>query len=490
MSNFKKLFSLILALMMVLSCFAGCNKDGGDDEGAATKVVGDNVAVEDLAGITGDTIYVGNTAGTTGALSSIGEPFNLGIQAAFAAYNADGGYKGLKVALKHYDDGGDATQAVTLMNQLVFDDEVFAVVGNFGSYAVASNLDILIDEGVPMVYAAAGNDILFNEKAEGNDKAIFPVQPLNHTEGQILILRAFAPADKGGMAAVKVGVLSNNDEASQSMLAGVKAEAETSNLSSKIVYQNVAGDDYSGAINAFKDAGCDVIVCLVTGNYFTTALKAMANANLYCKVLTSYNNASAAVFNDATTTLLASEYEAVFNTVAIYAQGWLDISSTTYVFDAEAATPLGQAYKALYESMSMEYTGVVNFNETYWDVACDIYNYAVSQGRADALVMSYDSFALAGYIAGNLFCQGLEALEASGEALTRENYIAIMESKEYQIAMADAISFADGLRSGVTSFSLTQIFDYYAYGAQYHQAASATVYPLTSIAEYRELLKG
>ena len=55
----------------------------------------------------GNVIYVGNTAGTTGALASIGVPFNLGIQAAFAEYNKSGGFNGKTVELKHYDDKGN-----------------------------------------------------------------------------------------------------------------------------------------------------------------------------------------------------------------------------------------------------------------------------------------------------------------------------------------------------------------------------------------------
>lgn len=510
MKKFKSILALLLALVMLLS-MAACGgntddnggndgnvestgvgngdggEDGGNDDGGSAEVEYD-AEDEDLLGITDTTIYVGNTAGITGALATIGEPFNVGIQAAFAAYNAAGGYKGLNVELVNYDDEGDAAQSVTLMEKLVYDDEVFAIVGNFGSYAVAANLDILIDEGVPMVYAAAGNDVLYNGDAEGNEKAIFPVQPLNHTEGQMMILRAFAPTDMGGMGATKVGVLTNNDEASQSMLEGIKEEAEHSALTDKIVYQNVAGDDFSAAINAFKSAGCDTVVIAVTGSYFTNALKAMANANFYAVVLTSYNNASTTALNGTDNKLLEEYYDVMAN-IPIFAQAWLDTSSTEYYYNNEGG--LLDTYTIL--GMTNDGAGVAGFTESYWSAAEDIYNYCISAGRADGFAMSYNSYALAGYIAGDLFCQGLKALEEKGVGLTRENYIKIMESQDYQIAMADSISFADGMRSGVQSFALTMFYDYYSLdaeygGGQYHQALSTTVYPLTSIEEYRAML--
>ena len=507
----KKLLAIFLTIALLTCLFAGCGKTGSDDtktiaiggSGASGSTGGvdtssgngtsntqssgnGTLGVENIKGITETTIYVGNTAATTGAYAAIGEPFNVGIQAAFAAYNAQGGFYGLKVELINYDDQGDAAQSVTYMQQLIQDDEVFAIVGNFGSYAVAANLDILIDENVPMVYAAAGNDILFNDSAEDGERAIFPVQPLCYTEGQMLILRAFAPYEAGGMGGTKVGVLTNNDESSQTMLSGIQYEAGVSGLNDKIVYQNVATTDYSAAINALKDAGCDVVV-YASSTYFTTALLAMSNAEYYPMVLTSYNNASATVLNN--NNVLMPEYENVLKNIPIFAQAWLDITSTDYVYDAECQTTLGQAYKNFYALYNMEYTGVTGFSEIYWGVAQNIFDYCTAQGRTDALAMSYNSYALAGYIAGDLFCQGLIALEQSGKDLTRANFIDIMESQEFRVVMADSISFANGMRAGVQSFALTMFYDLYDYnGGLYHSASSTTVSGLVSIEEFRALI--
>ena len=105
--------------------------------------------------------------------------------------------------------------------------------------------------------------------------------------------------------------------------------------------------------------------------------------------------------------------------------------------------------------------------------------------------MSYDSYALAGYIAGDLFCQAMAELQKSGKELSRENLITVLESKEYKIAMADALSFANGMRSGVQSFALTWVFDSHnlEVGAtEDHVATSVTVHGLMSIEDYRALL--
>ena len=471
----KKFFALVLALVMVLGLVA-CGEKAP--------------AAEELKGVTEDTILVGNTAGTTGALATIGGPFNIGIEAAFAAYNAEGGFNGKSVKLQHYDDGGVATQSVTLTEQLIHEDEVFAIVGNFASNCVAANLPIIKEANVPMVYAAAGNNELLNEAAEGADRGIFPVQPLNFTEGRMLILRAFAPLTNGGLGGTKVGVLTNTVEASQTILKGIEAEAADLPAAQKdaITYQNVTSTDFSAAINALKNAGCDVVVMGVIGADFTSALTAMANANYYVPVLTSYNNANAGILNDAATTILAEQYTDVLTNIPIYAQAWLDITSTEY-FYTNPDSALLKGYEAL--GLAQPGVGMPGFKEEYWVVAEKIFNYCTEQGMDNAFAMSYDSYALAGYIAGDLFCQGLKELQAQGKELTRANYVDVLESKEYQVAMADTISFANGMRSGVQSFALTMFYDAFTInGGAYHSASSATVHGLTSIDDYRALIKG
>ena len=471
----KKFFALVLALVMVLGLVA-CGEKAP--------------AAEELKGVTEDTILVGNTAGTTGALATIGGPFNIGIEAAFAAYNAEGGFNGKSVKLQHYDDGGVATQSVTLTEQLIHEDEVFAIVGNFASNCVAANLPIIKEANVPMVYAAAGNNELLNEAAEGADRGIFPVQPLNFTEGRMLILRAFAPLANGGLGGTKVGVLTNTVEASQTILKGIEAEAADLPAAQKdaITYQNVTSTDFSAAINALKNAGCDVVVVGVIGTDFTSALTAMANANYYVPVLTSYNNANAGILNDAATTILAEQYTDVLTNIPIYAQAWLDITSTEY-FYTNPDSALLKGYEAL--GLAQPGVGMPGFKEEYWVVAEKIFNYCTEQGMDNAFAMSYDSYALAGYIAGDLFCQGLKELQAQGKELTRANYVDVLESKEYQVAMADTISFANGMRSGVQSFALTMFYDAFTInGGAYHSASSATVHGLTSIDDYRALIKG
>ena len=437
-NRFTKILSLALVALMCIMPLAACKPV---EEGGISNDVYE-----------GDVIYVGNTAGITGALASIGVPFNLGIKAAFAEYNANGGFKGKTVELKHYDDEGVATNSVSLMEKLIHEDEVFAIVGNYGGYAVNVNLDILKENCVPMIYAAAGIDALYNGNAtDDGDRCIFPVQPLNKTEGRSLIVRAFASATKddgtltGGLGATKVGVIANQDEASQATLRGIKLEADSLPASKRdsIVYQDVPGTDFGAAATAIVAAGCDTVIITVTGTYFISALTALAQANFTGNVLTSYNNASADVLNNGGK--LTEAGLDIMSKMTIYAQGWLDVTSTTYVYNKDTA--LFRTYKMQDSKLYGE--GVVGFTEGYWDVAESIFNYAYTVDKGSAWAMSFNSYALAGYIAGNMFCEALKALEASGKDLTRANLVEIMETTELPVAMAGTISYANGARTGV-----------------------------------------
>ena len=448
--TFTKLISLVLVLVLSLASLAACAKK--DEEAKLSTEVYE-----------GNVIYVGNTAGTTGALANIGVPFNRGLEAAFAEYNANGGFNGKTVALKHYDDKGVATNSVPLMEKLVHEDEVFAIVGNYGGYAVNVNLDILKENCVPMIYAAAGVDALYNDNATSDsDRCIFPVQPLNMTEGRSLIVRAFANAVDanslltGGLGATKVGVIANQDEASQGILKGIKAEADTLPASKKanILYQDVPGNDFNAAATSIVSNGCDTVIVTVTGTNFIAALTALAQANFTGNVLTSYNNADAGVLNGDDKKLSDAGKE-IMDKMTIYAQGWLDITSTEYVYNADTA--LFRTYKMQDSKLYGE--GVVGFTEEYWQVAEAIFDYAYTVDKGTAWAMSYNSYALAGYIAGNLFCQALEELEKSGKELTRANLVEIMETAELKVAMAGTISYANGSRTGVEKFAVSAFVD-------------------------------
>ena len=65
-----------------------------------------------------------------------------------------------------------------------------------------------------------------------------------------------------------------------------------------------------------------------------------------------------------------------------------------------------------------------------------------------------NSYAMAGYIAGSIFVQALQAVDKAGLELNYANFAKIMEETEFSIPMGGTISYAGGDRLGVTALAL------------------------------------
>jgi ABC-type branched-subunit amino acid transport system substrate-binding protein len=373
-----------------------------------------------VQGVDDSTILVGNTAATTGAFATVGIPFNAGMEAAFKAYNDAGGFDGRAIKLIHYDDGFDAAQGLTYTQTLVETDHVFAIVGHFGTNTVGATLDYLKQMGIPMVYAATGIADLYQEGATGNNKVIYPVQPIYNSEGRVLLARALAPVDGGmGLGGTKIGVISTTDDAGTGLLYGVKKQNET--LNADIVYQEVdaAATDYAAAVNVLKDNGCDVVIPCMNQAPLAILMSSMRDANFNANVVTSYVNASAVTLGAFVENGSVTADRRVFSTA------WLDTS-----------TEEGMAgYLEFYAAMAA------------WELENG------GSGNDNAL----NSYAMAGYIAGSLFVQALNDLHEKGLELNWANFNDVMESVDFMIPMGGEISFHNGDRLAITSLALNTI---------------------------------
>lgn len=433
----KKIIATILSLTMLLS-LAACSSTPSTDD---TVDADEYTPFVEVQGITEDTIYVGNTAATTGSFATVGVPFNAGMEAAFKAYNDAGGFDGLNIELIHYDDGFDAAQGLTYTKTLVETDNVFAIVGHFGTNTVGATLDYIKEKGIPMVYAATGISDLYQEGATGNDKVVYPVQPIFDSEGRVLLARAVAPTEDGmGLGGTKIGVIATTDDAGAGLLYGVQKQAET--LDVEIIYQEVdaAATDYAAAVNVLKNNGCDVVIACMNQAPLATLMASMRDAEYNVDVVTSYVSASAATLGAFV------DNGSITAERTVYSTAWLDTS-----------TEEGMAgYLEFYAAMSA------------WEL----------ENGGSGADYALNSYAMAGYIAGNLFVQALTAVSDAELELTWANFNDIMETTVFSIPMGGTINFADGDRLAITSLALNTIsLEYGASGYYELQVVS----PITSL---------
>lgn len=415
-------------------------------------------------GVTDTQILVGNTAATTGAFAAVGVPFNDGLEAVFKTWN-DVEEHQQKIVLKHYDDEFDGAKGLSFTQKLVEEDKIFALTGHFGTNTVAATVDYIKETGIPMVYAATGINDLYQEGATGNDRAVMPLQPIYKTEGRVLLARALAETTEGvGLGASKVGVISTTDDAGKGILEGIQRQAEET--TAPIVYAETAaasGTNHTAAVNQLKTAGCDVVIVAANQAPFGEILNAMRDAGLNAKVITSYVSADTATLNNL---ILAGSITA---DRPVYTTAWLDIASDAILYAPAETNLVGSflwlMYKALAATLGVPTlydAGVPGFSQEYWDAAEAIADYKLAQinydltnaeGAAAAFTSSYNSYALAGYIAGRMFVHGLERVEGT---ITWEKYIDAMESEIFDIPMGGVLDLSGGDRLGVASLALNR----------------------------------
>lgn len=310
--------------------------------------------------------------------------------------NEAGGVNGRKIEFKHIDDEFDPVKGKAALSTLVEDDKIFALVGHFGTPVVGATIEDVKEYGIPAVYFATGIGQLYNDKAEGKDRGIFPVQPIYQTEGQIMVARAV-----GDFEAKKIGVIYTNDDAGKDLFAGVEAKAKE--LGVEIVAEQVAAGatDVSSAVTSIKNANVDFIIGAAIQATIPTIVKELAAQNVNKDLITTYVNVSP-VISEAVINEINGKFD-------VYGLGWVDLVENA---DSLAA-----------------------FAEWAPDYATNVY-------------------AMTGWIAGHFFVEGLKRVEGT---VTWDKYMDALESAPIKNPFGGVINYAGGLRAGTQEMNLSKV---------------------------------
>jgi len=168
----------------------------------------------DTPGVTATQILIGGTGPLTGDESAY-EPVLSGAQAYFAYVNAHGGVLGRKIVYKVDDDQYDPSQTVSLTQQLVEQDKVFAIFNTIGTEQSIAIRSYLNSAGVPELFVGSG------ATAIGSQHAQFPwtIGLLPSFAGEGAVYGRQIAAHQPG---AKIAVLYENDEYGTELLAGLK----------------------------------------------------------------------------------------------------------------------------------------------------------------------------------------------------------------------------------------------------------------------------
>ncbi|MFN0252410.1 MAG: ABC transporter substrate-binding protein [Kofleriaceae bacterium] len=146
---------------------AGCDKlggGGGKKNGSGSSAEpGSNGS----AGVSIETgpILVGHYASLTGSEATFGVSTDHGVILAMEERNAAGGVKGRKIALKTLDDASKSTEAGNVVQRLISEDKVVALIGEVASSSSLAGGKVAQQAGVPMITPSSTN----KKVTEGRD---------------------------------------------------------------------------------------------------------------------------------------------------------------------------------------------------------------------------------------------------------------------------------------------------------------------------------
>ena len=266
MSRSSRRLVTVLAAATVATTVAACggdsdSGDGGGDTGGANEA-------SDI-GITEDSIKLGAHYPLTGVAAPGYSEIPTGAQAYFDYVNAAGGVYDRQIEWIYKDDAYNPTNTSQVVNQLVLEDEVFAIMGGLGTPTHSAVLDFLNSEGVPDMFVASGS-LLWGEDPETNPYS-FGWQTDYMSEGKVIgqyIADEFPDA--------KVGLFLQDDDFGEDGEAGLREYIDD---------QVVAAERYTPGntnvapqISALQAAGADIVVGFNVPSY--TALSQLTALQL------------------------------------------------------------------------------------------------------------------------------------------------------------------------------------------------------------------
>ncbi|MFN2363730.1 MAG: ABC transporter substrate-binding protein [Halarsenatibacteraceae bacterium] len=354
-------------------------------------------------GVDDDTITVGSVGVTSGPAAFIGQPYYQGMRSYFRTVNDEGGVLGREIELIQKDDEFDPAQSRDYIQELIYDEEVFAIVGQLGTPGVISSAQIVKDSGIPSVYFGSGATEL-TELGEN----FFPVQPNYVYEGKLMSKYAVEHFEADNIA-----VLYQNDDVGRDGIQGIREGLAELGMEDRlnedaVISHNPSESDYTAQMQKILVQDPDMVIVFSLSQAASLIVRAAEDFGLEAPMLTTYSNADASFL--ATIQPSETAPNAILN---LHVMGWLDV-------DDESLAPLVNAMEAYYPDGNL------------------------------------NAYTMAGWVAGETFVAGLRNLEGD---ITWDNYIESMNNLKFTDGLAAEISFAPGVRQGVTQMAVSKVVE-------------------------------
>lgn len=157
----KKTLSLLLALCMVLTLFAGCTGGKTEQPGGESNAPQTSAPAENSSGGDENVVKIGVLEPMTGASQYNGMLAIEGFEMYVDYYNSKGGIQaldGAKIELVMADSASDPTTGVTEFERLVQMNDICAIIGPYNSSVGSATAPLAVKYQVPYMIANCTSD--------------------------------------------------------------------------------------------------------------------------------------------------------------------------------------------------------------------------------------------------------------------------------------------------------------------------------------------
>jgi branched-chain amino acid transport system substrate-binding protein len=362
--------------------------------GIAVLSLGSTARASPAPGVTDTEVVLGISAPLSGPAAAWGS-ISLAAETWARHVNAKGGIHGRKLRVMVKDDAYNPGQAVANVNEMK--DSAFALVCLLGTAILNANKETVAEAGIPTVWPL-GNPQVFAAMPREKLRPVFMAYPDYADEAQFLVGQA---AKLEG--AKKLAVFFQNDDYGKGGLEGARrgAKAAAVSIAAEIPYE-VADREMGTHALKLKESGADTVLLYSTATHGAAIVKEMAKVGFRPRLFASFTLGDRSVMYR----LLGELWEGAY-------------------FDVNEAAPG--------EPEADRVLGILL--------------------REEPKLKGRDAFALIGATAMAVTADGLER---AGRDLTREKFIAALESlKDYRPENLTApISWGPTRRHGLNTVRL------------------------------------
>ena len=345
-------------------------------------------------GVTNELVVIGQSCALTGPAQELGSEMRLGAQAYFNQVNQAGGVHGRQIKLVTLDDGYEPDRAAANTKKLINEEKVFSLFGYVGTPTANASLPIFTEAKVPFFGAFTGAESLRNPF----NRYIFNVRASYFDETEKIVEQLTA------LGVRNIAVFYQNDAYGQAGLTGVQRALTRRNMkivSTATVERNTVAVD--AAVKTLAPGQPDVIIMISAYKSIAAFVKAAKQAG----------------------------YTGQFHNVSFVGS------------------------RALAEELGPEGYGVAISQVMPFPFASSlpvVRDYLQAMKLASSAQASFTS--LEGYVAARVFVEGLKR---AGKDLTRDKFIAALETLSYADIGGFNVNFTPKSHNGSIYVDLTMI---------------------------------